>query len=65
MWKCSNCDKEQQAPEIVVRRRGKPVAHLCEHCLDNVLTMKLVFKRDEADKDFVFEQYLPVESVKT
>lgn len=64
MCKCSNCEQEYKMPELVVRLRGEVIADICEDCLKNVLTMKVVFKRSEPADGFAFEQYLPVESAK-
>lgn len=69
MATCSNCEKEI-TPETtaVTVFGGDPQANLigdlCAACVENVLTMKLVFKRASVKEDFKFEQYLPVESVK-
>lgn len=64
MCKCSNCEREYETPALTVQIKGQLVADVCDACLSNVLTMKVVFKRDEPTKLFAFEQYLPVESAK-
>lgn len=64
MHKCSNCEREYEAAALVVQIKGQPVANICDACLTNVLTLKVVLKREEGSKPFAFEQYLPVESAK-
>lgn len=64
MAKCSNCERDHETPALVVHLRGAAVADICDNCLQGVLTMKVVLKRDATDKPFAFEQYLPVESEK-
>ncbi len=64
MYKCSNCEREYEAPALAVQIKGQPVANICDACLDNVLTLKVVLKRDGPAKPLAFEQYLPVESAK-
>jgi hypothetical protein len=72
MWlmaTCSNCEKEIALDNTAVtvcggNPRGLLLGDICADCTENVLTMKLVFKREGVKEDFKFEQYLPVESVK-
>lgn len=63
---CSNCEAEV-APALVVSVSGdtpKTVAHLCSACVQDVLTLKIVLKRNKPGAAFEFEGYLPVETTK-
>ena len=64
MTKCSNCEKTVETPGASItvcdEYHGTLCAEICEHCLKDVLTMKIVFKRESVEADFKFEQYLPV-----
>jgi hypothetical protein len=48
--KCSNCERDHETPALVVHLRGAAVADICDNCLQGVLTMKVVLKRDATDK---------------
>jgi len=65
---CSNCEAEVADTTnalLVVRGAGRAqVAVICKTCEENVLIMKVVLKRDDPSKEFAFEGYLPVSSVK-
>lgn len=69
LMKCSNCEKPMTAATTAITVCGDPrgavIGDLCSDCVKGVLTMKLVFKREKPDEPFKFEQYLPVENVKT
>jgi len=66
--KCSNCEMEVADTTnalLVVRGAGRAqVAVLCGECMHGVLIMKIVLKREDPSKEFAFEGYLPVSSVK-
>jgi NAD-dependent SIR2 family protein deacetylase len=67
MMKCSNCEASlsfEQNHLLVKKSGGDPCARLCNTCTKDVLTMKIVLKRDKPDEPFTFEGYLPVSSVK-
>jgi len=66
--KCSNCNAEivdHTNALLVVRGNGRAqIAALCKTCETGVLTMKVVLSRQDPLKEFTFEGYLPVSSVK-
>jgi hypothetical protein len=68
MMKCSNCEAEildTMNALLVVRGNGRAqVAALCTGCQTGVLTMKVVLARKDVAREFEFEGYLPVSSVK-
>jgi hypothetical protein len=65
---CSNCGAEitdHTNALLVVRGNGRAqIAALCKVCETGVLTMKVVLARTDPLKEFAFEGYLPVSSVK-
>jgi len=72
MWvmrNCANCGKtmtpKDQAIIVYDATNDQTIADICCDCIKGVLTMKVVFKREAADKPFAYEQYLPVETDKT
>lgn len=66
--KCSNCESDiaDKLEALMVTRGqvGEPLAVLCKACETGVLTMKIVMARRDDHKEFTFEGYLPVSSVK-
>lgn len=65
---CSNCEKDvTDKLDVLMVTRGlgrAQVAVICKTCEENVLTMKIVLKREDPSKEFAFEGYLPVASAK-
>ena len=65
---CSNCEKvvaDTLTALVLARGPGRAqVAVICKDCDTDVLTMKIVLKREDPSKEFSFEGYLPVASVK-
>ena len=62
---CSNCENTISAQAaITVYSAGIRVAQLCNTCVHDVLTMKIVLKRADASLKFDYEGYLPIESAK-
>jgi len=50
---------------LVVRGNGRAqIAALCPVCETGVLTMKIVLARPDEKREFEFDGYLPVSSVK-
>jgi len=65
--KCSNCEKENLYERALLVRQAystEQLANLCEDCTKDVLTLKIVLKREDVTKDFTFEGYLPVASAR-
>lgn len=66
---CSNCEKEvPEKLDVLMVTRGllgrAQIAVICRTCEQDVLTLKIVLKREAPLKEFAFEGYLPVSSVK-
>jgi hypothetical protein len=66
---CSNCEKEvAEKLDVLMVTRGllgrAQIAVICRTCEENVLTLKIVLKREAPSKEFGFEGYLPVASVR-
>lgn len=65
---CSNCNGEiiEKFDVLLVTRGlvGAPVAVICKQCETDVLVLKIVLARQEPKKEFAFDGYLPVSSVK-
>lgn len=65
---CSNCENPVKNPEkaVIVTRGpdGDVLARICDTCQHQVLTMKIVLGRSNSVGEFMYESYLPVNSVK-
>ena len=64
---CSNCEKENLYEKALLVRHAyskEQLANLCEECIKDVLTLKIVLARKDADSEFIYEGFLPVSSVK-
>lgn len=64
---CSNCENPTRPEEALLVTRGQesaPIAIICNSCQHQVLTMKIVLGRSNGVSEFMYESYLPVNSVK-
>ena len=63
---CSNCNNEGTIDTSIMVyaaiTQAPPTVAICKTCQENVLTLKIVLTREDIDKPFTFDGYLPVAS---